>query len=164
VERRAFVNILIIGSLLGLAVLAILGAVLLGISEDRSDKAKNKLQAQQISASPLLPQQTQSQQTISQGPAFESVPATPLLSRQTITLPVASESGTIGSLSLASRDGQVREITGELRVLAQRAGELQQRLTSLSEALERQNLPRPEPPHTSFSSELFTSDTETQVF
>jgi len=153
------VNILIIGSLLGLAVLAILGAVLLGISEDRSDKAKNKLQAQQISAPPLLPQQP-----ISQGPDFESVPATPLLSRQTITLPVASESGTTGSLRLAGRDGQVREITGELRVLAQRAGELQQRLTILSETLERQNLPHPEPPHTSFSSELFTSDTETQVF
>jgi hypothetical protein len=159
VERRAFVNILIIGSLLGLAILAILGAVLLGIGEDRSDKAKNKLQAQQISVPTLLPQQK-----ISQGSAFEHVPATPLLSRQTITLPVASEGGMTDSLSLAGRDGQVREITGELRVLAQRAGELQQRLTSLSELLERQNLPHPEPPHTSFSSELFTSDTETQVF
>jgi len=153
------VNILIIGGLLGLAVLAILGAVLLGIGEDRSDKAKEELQVQQTSAPVQLPQQA-----TRQGPAYDSVPATPLLPRQTITLPAASEGGTTGNLGLAGLDGQVREITGELRVLAQRAGELQQHLTTLSEALERQNLPHPEPPHTSFSSDLFTSDTETQVF
>lgn len=153
-------NILIIGGLMGLAVLAILGAVLLGIGEDRSEKAKKELQAQQGVTPTLLPQQSQSLQ---QGPAYPVVPATPLLSRPTITLPVSSAGETTGGHSLADLNGQVSEITSELRALAHRAGELQQRLTTLSEALERQDQQHPEPAHTSQTSALFTTDAETQV-
>src|SRR6185312_11958165 len=113
VERRDIVNILIIGGLMGLAVLAILGAVLLGIGEDRSEKAKKEkeLQAQQTTTSALLPQQSQSLQTSSQGPAYPVVPATPLLSRPTITLPVSSAGETTASHSLADLNGQVNELT-----------------------------------------------------
>lgn len=157
-------NILIIGGLLGLAVLAILGAVLLGMSEDRAEKARKEAQAQQVSVPALPSPQAQHPQTVSQGPAYQSVPATPILSRQTITLPVSSEGQVSSELSLADLNGQVREITSELRALAQRAGELQQRLNTLGETLERHDQPAPEPPRASVPVDLFTSDTETQVF
>ena len=49
---------LIIGGLLGLAVVAILGAVLLGIGEDRAEKAQKASVAGGATA--LLPQQSQS--------------------------------------------------------------------------------------------------------
>lgn len=156
-------NILIIGGLMGLAVLAILGAVLLGIGEDRSEKAKKELQAQQATMPALLPQQSQSLQTSSQGAAYPVVPATPLLSRPTITLPVSSAGETTAGHNLADLNGQVNEITGELRALAHRAGELQQRLTTLSDMLERKDQQHPEPARTSQSSALLTADTETQI-
>ena len=157
-------NILIIGGLLGLAVLAILGAVLLGIGEDRSEKAQKALETPQSSVPALPPQQVQSQPATSQGPAYQSVPATPLLSRQTVTLPVSSTGETTGGLGLADLNGQVREITSELHILAQRAGELQQRLITLGETLERQAQFHAEPPQSISPIDFFTSDTETQVF
>lgn len=157
-------NILIIGGLLGLAVLAILGAVLLGIGEDRSEKARKELQAQQSNAPALLPQQSQSRQAVGQGSAYQAVPATPILSRPTITLPVSSEGETTGSLSLSDLNGQVSEISSELRALAQRAGELEQRLSALSRTLDQQYQPHPEPPRSNMSADMFTPDAETQVF
>ena len=156
-------NILIVGGLLGLAVLAILGAVLLGISEDRADKAKKEQRMQDSSVPALLPQQSQSRQVVGQGPAYQSVPATPILPSQTGSLPVSSASDTLDSHNLSNLNGQVCEITSELRVLAQRAGELQQRLTSLSEVLDPQEEFRPEPLQTNFPADLFTANTETQV-
>jgi len=163
------VNILIIGGLLGLAVLAILGAVLLGLGEDRAEKARKTEVQQQASAPALLPQQSQSRQTVSQEPAYpsnstyQSVPATPILSRPTIPLPVSSTGELTGSLNLADLNGQVSDITSELRTLAQRAGELQQRLTALSEMFSSHEQPHFESSHTSVPEEFFASDTETQV-
>jgi hypothetical protein len=163
------VNILIIGGLLGLAVLALLGAVLLGLGEDRAEKARKASQAQESEAQALLAQQAQSRPALNQepgyqsAPAYQSVPATPILSRPTITLPV-SRTGemTTKTLSLTDLNGQVREITSELRALAQRAGEIQQRLASLTEALESQEATQHEAIHASVP-DLFSSDTETQV-
>jgi hypothetical protein len=163
------VNILIIGGLLGLAVLALLGAVLLGLGEDRAEKARREAQAQASEAPVLLPQQAQSRPAVSQGPgyqaapAYQSVPATPILSRSTITLPASSTGeATTKTLNLVELNGQVREITSELRTLAQRASELQQRLASLTESLESQDVPHVEPLHAS-PPDLFSADTETQV-
>ncbi|HEY3991866.1 MAG TPA: hypothetical protein VGM01_03195 [Ktedonobacteraceae bacterium] len=158
-------NILIVGGLLGLAVLAILGAVLLGIGEDRAEKATKILEEQQASATAPLAQRPLPQPVTSQGPASQAVPATPLLSRPTAPLPVSSTGETTGSLSRADLNGQVREITGELRVLAQRAGELQQRLTILSESLENRGQARVEPPLSNSPADFFESDTKTtEVF
>ena len=63
-------NILITGGLLGLAVVAILGAVLLGLSEDRAEKTRKAAVPASTSApvnaganaTALLPQQSQSRQ------------------------------------------------------------------------------------------------------
>ncbi|HEY0754882.1 MAG TPA: hypothetical protein VGD98_13060 [Ktedonobacteraceae bacterium] len=159
-------NILIIGGLLGLAVLAVIGAVLLGIGEERAEKARREMQVQQTSVPPLLPQQSQSRQTVSQGPTYQAqaAPATPILSHPTITLPVSNQEHTTDSLSLADLNGQVREITSELRILAQRSGELQQRLSMLSGVLENHEQPPLEPSQSDLPTDLFTSDAETQVF
>lgn len=118
-------NILIIGGLLGIAVLAILGAVLLGIREERVAKA------------PAI------------SPA-STLPATPALTRATGQLPSLNEDERpvlrrTGQLVVPNEEerfiilqGQMHEITSELRSLAQKAGELEQRLNNLSEVIERQ--------------------------
>ncbi len=155
-------NILIIGGLLGLAVLAILGAVLLGVGEDRAEKVQKELQEQQNSSTVPLPQPAQSRPAASQ-PAYPSVPATPLLSRPTVTLPVSGEDETTGGLSLADLNGQVREITSELRALAQRAGDLQLRLNTLSAALESQEASSSEPLSADPPTDFFADETERRV-
>lgn len=127
-------NILIIGGLLGLAVVAILGAVLLGIGEDRAEKVQKASAG--ASATALLPQQSQSRH-LSAPEGVPVVPATPIVTRPTIPLPPFPENE-----SLASLNGQVREITDELRTLALRAGELEQHLNLLSDRLERQQVHR----------------------
>lgn len=120
-------NILITGGLLGVAFLAILGAVVLGIHEDRVEKA------QQVgpNATALLPQQSQSRQRRI-GELPPPVPVTPVLDHP---------SGQLGPLrenneALHNLNGQVHEITNELRTLAQRASELEQRLSHLSALFE----------------------------
>lgn len=144
-------NTLIIGGLLGLAVLAILGAVLLGIGEDRAEKAQQASLADNATA--LLPQQSQSRQMTGQLAATPEIPRTPLLARSTGQLPRLEEDE-----SFAGLNGQVREITSELRILAQRAGELEQRLSDLSELLERQQAPRP-----ATSGQLYAPETDPQA-
>jgi hypothetical protein len=123
------VNILIIGGLLGLAVVAILGAVLLGIGEDRAEKASGAAPA-------LLPQQSQSMQQEEPVAAPQTVPLTPFITSTTGQLPALNQDEQFASLN-----GQMHEITSELRALAQRAGELEQRLSVLSEVLERHQTP-----------------------
>ncbi len=140
-------NILIIGGLLGLAVVAILGAVLLGISEDRAEKVEKAQRASVASATALLPQQSQSRQLSAPAEA-PSIPATPVLARPTVQLPPLGEDE-----SLASLNGQVRAITDELRTLALRAGELEQHLNLLSDRLERQHIRQ-----SSISGPLYASE------
>ncbi len=128
-------NILIIGGLLGLAVIAILGAVLLGIGEDQAEKARKANDA-------LLSQSSQTGQLAPSSP--------PSVARATGQLPAFIEEQQLtlhksGHLALPNEEerltilnGQVHEITSELRTLAHKAGELELRLNDLSEVLERQ--------------------------
>ncbi len=148
-ERQSIVNILITGGLLGIAVLAILGAILLGIGEDRAGKAQ-KAKANGAPAA-LLPQQSQSRQLPDRGPLTPAVPATPNL-----THPTGQLSALTGHELLTSLDGQAREITRELRALAQHAGELEQRLSHLSELLERHQQRQPASPGPLYAPEADT--------
>lgn len=142
-------NILIIGGMLGLAVVAILGAVLLGISEDRAERVERAQKASvPAAATALLPQQSQSRQRSTLEEA-SSVPATPALARPTIQLPPLREEE-----NLASLNGQAREIIDELRTLALRAGELEQHLNLLSDRLERQQVRRPGTSGPLYASEI----------
>ncbi len=217
-------NLLIIGGLLALAVVAILGAVLLGMSEDRAEKAKREepealpmqaLPTPQVPEAPLVPEMAtpapvESQMTSplapelpTQTPMTPQIAATPakMLPRiaatpsavvfpPTASAPAAAplpEAAPIGATSeaaqgpettppsllpvtrqvtgplvpssreglltayrnghlpapredehLAIRKSQIREIVGELRSLAQKANELELRLSSLEEALDGQ--------------------------
>lgn len=132
-------NTLIIGGLLGLALVAILGAILLGISEDRAEKTQKASKggsapAETVApATALLPQQSQSRQLAYQAPDDQMVAPLPVTVRQTGQLPALSDEDTLTSLN-----GQAYQIASELRALAQRAGELEQRLRVISEALEDQ--------------------------
>lgn len=144
-------NILIIGGLLALAVVAILGAVLLGISEDRAEKARKANEV--VSTTMSLPQQSPSRQLEEPVVAPQTVPLTPLLTTPTGQLPSLDEDE-----RLAALNGQMRALTSELRALAQRAGELEQRLNDLSAALERHQ--RPAHP----SGHLYTSEADAPAF
>jgi hypothetical protein len=142
-------NMLITGGLLLLALVAIVGAVLLGIGEERAEKQREAEQAAQLLQVTETPQSPEAS-------LLNAAPETPALH-------AASEAHTTGQL-LAEREmrtpyparhngqfatpapaeahavailqGQFHAITGELRVLGQRAGELEQRLHVLSEVLE----------------------------
>lgn len=131
-------NVLIIGGLLGLAVLALLGAVLLGMGEERAEKAR---QAENV-ALPPQPFRTGEMAQV-------TLPSTPMLTRATLP----SEEDEIRTLELhrnnqlivpgenehhALLNGQVQRMTGELRALARKANELELNLNKLSEALEHQ--------------------------
>ena len=142
-------NILIIGGLLGLAVVAILGAVLLGIGEDRAEKTRKANEA----APAVLPQQAQYTQQEEPVAAPLPVPLTPLITSTTGQLPALDQDEQIASLN-----GQVHEITSELRALAQRAGELEHRLSVLSEALERHQAP------THPSGQLYAPEADAPAF
>lgn len=203
-------NLLIIGSLLALAVVALLGAVLLGMGEERAEQARREeraalsvpaLPAPQVSPAPEstfpspIPVKDQVTRTLTpelpaQAPAAPQIAATPPLAlpqiaatpsavvmppppstpptleavqEPEITLPsvplaayqangpLATSPREHGLLSayknghvpvsrgderLAIRTSQIREIAGELRALAQKANELELRLSSLEEVLE----------------------------
>jgi hypothetical protein len=133
------VNILIVGGLLVLAVVAIGVAVLLGLSEDRSEKVR------QTDSPSFASQSTQTWPTTPL-PTLDSVPPTPVQVRQTGRLATFDEGD-----ALPGTNGQVREITGELRALTQRAGELERRLSDLSDLFERQRL---RPSDESYTSSL----------
>ncbi len=149
-------NILIIGGLLALAVVAILGAVLLGISEDRADKK----QQEENAASPM---QVASTLPSTMSGALPSTMSGALPSTMSGTLPPTMsgalrstrqlapslhEAGHIspyrsGQLPFPNEDariailsGQVYEIADDLYALAQKASGLEQRLNNIKEALE----------------------------
>lgn len=203
-------NVLIIGGLLALAVVALLGAVLLGMGEERAEQARREaraalsvpaLPAPQVSQAPApaLPStilvedqvtRTLTPELPAQAPAapllalpriaatpsaavMPPTPATPpkleAVQEPEITLPSVSlgthqangpssrEHGLLsayknghvpvprGDERLAIRTSQIREIAGELRALAQKANELELRLSSLEETLEGQQSHEDEP-------------------
>lgn len=159
-------NILITGGLLGLAVVAILGSILLGMDEKRAAKAPKDNISGNINppANALPPRQSQALKqpdrvaTIPPTPAMTPpIPATPVLSQSTDKLPTLKRREAQAT-NLADLDGQVQEIAGEVRALARHAGELEQRLNHLGELLEhtQQRPPRP-------SGQLYLPEADTQT-
>ncbi len=143
-KKEVVVNILIIGGLLGLAILALLGAVVLGMGEERAEKAR---QEEKIVPPPAPASSQPSQKT------EVTLPSTPMVTRATLP----SEESESRTLELhrnnqlmvpdenehhALLNGQVQRMTGELRALARKANELELNLSTLSEALEHQQQQR----------------------
>lgn len=135
-------NILITGGLLGLAVVAIIGAILLGMDEQRSkQKPKDTISGHPETSAPSPrpkrvvppPRPTQTAQPPENAEMASTVPVTPLLA-QPVEIPTSQEQEPI--TNLAELNGQVQEIAGEVRALAQHAGELEQRLNHLNMLIE----------------------------
>lgn len=113
-------NILIIGGLLLLALVAILSAVLLALSEQRTANLRANGRATPRNSMPVAEQL----QTASR-PAAQTAPL-----RQ--NLPTTAESQLPYSLN-----GQFHELAAELRTLYQQAWDLERRLRSLTEIADR---------------------------
>jgi hypothetical protein len=155
-------NILIVGGLLVLAVVAIVGAIMLGIGEERAEKQRKTESA----TSPMQTTESEATQT-----AKVERPTT-ILPSSASGIPSPPPSGDLGTtrqsipalhknkLLPVSQSGQlpdpisheeeattilrneIHAMTGDLRVLVQRASDLEQRLSQLSEVLERQQHPQ----------------------
>lgn len=123
-------TLLIIGGLLIIAILAILGAVFLSVSDQRTAKAQtnSSVTMNSQSTTPVVQQSLAASRTTER--------STPL--RQ--NLPSAAErplSTTGGDQQQFALNGQFHELAVELQTLYQHAWELERRLRTLAEVAER---------------------------
>ncbi len=115
-------NLLIIGGLLAVGVLAIIGAVLLGISEQRAEETRRNrkpVQALPVNRNP----------TIKLKPIEEAANSRPEATETTLAT-VEREQG------LSRLNGQFHELVGEIRSLHQQAQNLERRLEVLTEMVD----------------------------
>ncbi len=123
-------TLLIIGGLLAVALLAILGAVFLSISEQRAEKARTNAGANLSSLGSntmIVQQQTENRQVGQATPTRQIMPSStekPVRSTEINQQPYAL-------------NGQFHELTVELQTLYQHASELERRLHTLAEAADR---------------------------
>ena len=123
-------TLLIIGGLLAVAILAILGAVFLGVSEQRTEKARTNgsMSLSSSSSIPLVEQpSTVNRAAERTAPTRQNPPPT---AERTLR-------SARGSQQQDALNGQFHELTAELRTLYQHAWELERRLRSLTEIAER---------------------------
>lgn len=128
-------NLLIIGGLLALGILALVGAVFLGLSDQRSQAARNNSTEQSL---PVGRSQPTVARTI-EGPTM----VRPNLS----TADETTFAGRGSERQLPALNGQFHEVVGEIRTLHQQALQLEQRLSVLNEMVDR--LERTQAGHTS---------------
>ena len=123
-------TLLIIGGLLAVALLAILGAVFLGMSDQRAEKARanGNVTVSSSSATPLVEQSSAaSRATLSAAPTGQN------------PIPTAERSlrPTGDGQQQYALNGQFHELTVELQTLYQHAWELERRLRTLAEVADR---------------------------
>jgi hypothetical protein len=124
------VNLLIIGGLLVIAAAAILGAVLLSISEQRAEKARvNGVPAPISTNSSPTANSTSNLGNPANRPA-------PMRQAQPVTGGRSFASGD-DDQQISALNGQFHELAAELRTLYQHAWELEQHLRVLTEAVDR---------------------------
>ena len=117
-------NLLIIGGLLVVAAAAIIGAVLIGISEQRTERARN--------ASLKQPTSTASSDLATRKLVEEPTTTRPNLpTTRESNLPSRGEDQRLSSLN-----GQFHELASEVRTLHQQASQLEQRLSILTEMVD----------------------------
>ena len=123
-------TLLIIGGLLAVALLAILGAVFLGMSEQRADKARTNgsVTISSPSSTPLVEQQSAaSRATMRTAPVGQNPPPTAERSLRP----------TGNGQQQYALNGQFHELAVELQTLYQHAWELERRLRTLAEVADR---------------------------
>ena len=117
-------NLLIIGGLLVVAAAAIIGAVLIGMSEQRTQRARN--------ASLKQPTSTASSDLATRKLVEEPTTTRPNLpTTRESNLPSRGEDQRLSSLN-----GQFHELASEIRTLHQQASQLEQRLSILTEMVD----------------------------
>jgi hypothetical protein len=124
------VTLLIIGGLLAVALLAVLAAVFLGLSDQRTEKARSNAQATlgPTSTRPFIEQQTAGNRALEQ-----TVPIRQAIPSSTEQRKVSTEE----SQQAYALNGQFHELTVELQTLHQHAKELERRLRTLAEVADR---------------------------
>ena len=115
-------NLLIIGGLLAVGILAIIGAVLLGISEQRAEVSRRNSEP-----APAIP--VSSNPTVKLQPEEEAA-NTRFAATETTLSTVDREHG------LSRLNGQFHEMVGEIRSLHQQAQNLERRLGVLTEMVD----------------------------
>lgn len=122
--------LLIIGGLLAIALLAILGAVFLGMSEQRAEKARsNGSVAVSYPGSTTVMEQSSTAHRITE----RSAPP----SQNLTTTSKSPLSPTGGDQQQYALNGQFHELSVELQTMYQHAWELERRLRTLAEVAER---------------------------
>ena len=119
-------NLLIIGGLLIVAAAAIIGAVLIGMSEQRTERARNASLKQPTS-------------TASSDLASHKLMEEPTTTASRPNFPTTRESNLPSrgeDQRLSSLNGQFHELASEVRTLHQQASQLEQRLSILTEMLD----------------------------
>jgi hypothetical protein len=120
------VNLLIIGGLLVVAAAAIIGAVLIGMSEQRTERARNASLKQPTS-------------TASSDLAMRKLVEEPTTTTSGPNLPTTRESNLPSrgeDQRLFSLNGQFHELASEIRTLHRQASQLEQRLSILTEMVD----------------------------
>lgn len=115
-------NLLIIGGLLAVGVLAIIGAVLLGISEQRVEQSRRN-------SEPAPALHANRNPTVKLRPLEEAANSRTTATETTLA-PVEREQG------LSRLNGQFHELVGEIRSLHQQAQNLERRLGVLTEMVD----------------------------
>ncbi len=119
-------NLLIIGGLLAIAAVAIIGAILLGMSGQRAETVRNTSFKQPIS--------TSSSDLATRKLVEEQATTT---SRPNLSTPGESNLPARGEgQRLSSLNGQFMELASEIRTLHQQAWQLEQRLSILTEMVD----------------------------
>jgi hypothetical protein len=124
------VNLLIIGGLFVIAAAAILGAVLLSISESRAEKARANGVPGPVSTN-MRPSASSISNQVSQANRPAPIRQAPPVSADR-SYPTRGDDQQISVLN-----GQFHELAAELRTLYQHAWELEQHLRVLTEAVDR---------------------------
>ena len=117
-------NLLIIAGLLGLALVAVLVAVLLGISEQQAEKAR----ANNAKALPASPPVTATEAET--GKVVTNNTPAPATTQKNVLVDSDEQ-------MLPALNGQFRKFASELRSLHQQAWELEQRLRGMTEIVDR---------------------------
>ncbi len=122
--------LLIIGGLLAIALLAILGAVFLGMSEQRADKARSNggIISGSTGIRPVVEQQPAVNRAVEQSAPVRHN-TSPLAERSLVPTEESQQSFAL--------NGQFHELAVELQTLYQHARELERRLRTLTEVADR---------------------------
>ncbi len=122
--------LLIIGGLLAIALLAILGAVFLGLSDQRAEKARSNggIISGSTGTRPVVEQQPAVNRAVEQSAPVRHT-TSPLVERSLVPTGESQQSFAL--------NGQFHELAVELQTLYQHARELERRLRTLTEVADR---------------------------